>query len=30
VKAHKGKIWAESREGINTFAVLLPVTTERK
>ena len=28
VKAHKGKIWAESRNGINTFAVQLPATTE--
>lgn len=24
VEAHKGKIWAESREGLNTFVVLLP------
>ena len=29
VKAHKGKIWAESRGGINTFAVQLPTTTEK-
>ena len=29
VKAHKGKIWAESRDGINTFFVQLPVTTEK-
>lgn len=25
VKAHKGKIWAESKDGINTFMVQLPV-----
>ena len=25
VQAHKGKIWAESREGVNTFFVQLPV-----
>ena len=29
VKAHKGKIWAESKDGINTFFVQLPVTTEK-
>ena len=29
VKAHKGKIWAESRGGINTFGVQLPVTNEK-
>ena len=28
-KAHKGKIWAESRDGINTFAVQLPTTKEK-
>ncbi len=28
VKAHRGKIWAESKDGVNTFAVHLPVTTE--
>lgn len=26
VKAHKGKVWAESKNGINTFCVQLPVT----
>ena len=25
VEAHKGKIWAESREGVNTFHVQLPI-----
>lgn len=25
-KAHKGKIWVESKNGINTFAIQLPVT----
>lgn len=29
VKAHKGKIWAESKGGVNTFAVQLPITTEK-
>ena len=29
VKAHNGKICAESRDGINTFFVQLPVTTEK-
>lgn len=29
VKAHKGKIWAESKDGINTFSVQLPTTTEK-
>ena len=29
VKAHKGKIWAESRDGINTFGVQLPITSEQ-
>ena len=24
VKAHKGKIWAESKDGMNTFYVQLP------
>lgn len=28
VKAHEGKIWAESKDGINTFFVQLPITTE--
>lgn len=28
IKAHKGKIWAESKHGINTFSVQLPITTE--
>ncbi len=28
VKAHKGKIWAESKDGINTFFVQLPITTK--
>lgn len=26
VKAHKGKVWAESKNGINAFCVQLPVT----
>ena len=26
VKAHRGKIWVESKNGINTFAIQLPVT----
>ena len=30
VKAHRGRIWAESRDGVNTFFVLLPVTAERR
>jgi light-regulated signal transduction histidine kinase (bacteriophytochrome) len=25
VKAHKGKIWVESKNGINTFAIQLPI-----
>lgn len=29
VKAHKGRIWAESRNGVNTFFVRLPVITEK-
>lgn len=29
VKAHKGRIWAESRDGVNTFFVRLPVITEK-
>ena len=29
MKAHKGKIWAESKDGINTFSVQLPTTTEK-
>lgn len=29
VKTHKGKIWAESKDGINTFSVQLPTTTEK-
>ena len=29
VKAHKGKIWAESKDGINTFSIQLPTTTEK-
>ena len=29
VKAHKGKIWAESRDGINTFCVQLPAANEK-
>ncbi|MBE6972761.1 MAG: HAMP domain-containing histidine kinase [Ruminococcaceae bacterium] len=29
VKAHKGKIWADSKGGINTFTVQLPTTTEK-
>ena len=29
VKAHRGKIWAESRDGINTFGVQLPITSEK-
>lgn len=29
VKAHKGKIWAESKDGVNTFSVQLPITTEK-
>lgn len=29
VKAHRGRIWAESRDGVNTFFVQLP-TTARK
>lgn len=29
VKAHKGKIWAESKDGVNTFFVQLPITTEK-
>ncbi|MGM9614938.1 MAG: sensor histidine kinase [Oscillospiraceae bacterium] len=29
VKAHKGKIWAESKGGVNTFFVQLPTTTEK-
>ena len=28
VKAHRGKIWAESKDGVNTFFVQLPVTTQ--
>lgn len=28
IKEHKGRIWAESKDGINTFAVQLPVTTK--
>lgn len=30
VKAHKGKIWAESRDGTNTFYVQLPTTLPKK
>ncbi len=29
VKAHRGRIWAESRDGVNTFFVRLPTTRER-
>ncbi len=29
VKGHKGKIWAESKDGINTFEVQLPITNEK-
>lgn len=29
VKAHKGKIWAESRDGVNTFGVQLPMTRDK-
>lgn len=29
VKAHKGKVWAESKDGVNTFSVQLPITTEK-
>lgn len=28
VKGHRGRIWAESREGVNTFLVRLPVCRE--
>lgn len=28
VKAHRGKIWAESRNGVNTFFVQLPIIPE--
>lgn len=28
-KAHKGEIWAESRNGVNTFSVQLPTTSIR-
>lgn len=29
VKAHRGKIWVESRDGVNTFFVQLPTTAEK-
>jgi len=29
VKAHRGKIWAESKNGVNTFFVQLPTKTHR-
>ena len=29
VKAHKGKIWAESKDGMNTFSVQLPIAAEK-
>ena len=29
VKAHRGKIWAESRDGVNSFFVQLPVTAQK-
>ena len=29
VKAHKGKIWAESKDGVNAFSVQLPIAVEK-
>ena len=30
VKAHRGKIWAESRDGVNTFFVQLPTVVSKQ
>ena len=27
VQAHRGKIWAESKDGVNTFLIQLPTTS---